>query len=270
MISKSSLKQISSTFLLLLLISLLGPSAAYADLIWSAHFADEEEISSSTVITTADNVISFTTAINEDNAGDFSPFSSDTIFSFEGAGQLGNQTQFLEASFNQEDNDPNDFLELQFAFGTAVQDLSFSVLDIDLGPDILLSTDTEFVDMVEIFVNDINVKTNPFWYGSLGSAIALDDETQADGFEGNDEADGTSTAGNLNLDFGGLAVNSVKFTYRSSDDAASNGILSNFPSGQSIGISNLSFNAVNVPEPSALSMLMMLCIGKLASRRRQL
>ena len=270
MLSKSNFKQIKPTLLWLLLISLLGPSAAQADLIWADHFSDEQEISSSTIITTPDNALSFSTQVIEDNAGDFSSFSSDTIFSFEGAGQLGNQTQFVEASFNQQDNDPNDFLEFQVNFGTEVQGLSFSVLDIDVGPNATLSTTPEFVDLVEVFVNDVNVKTNPAYFGALGSSLAADDEAEADGFEGIDEADGTSTSGNLNLDFGDLAVSSFKVTYRSSDDAATGGILTDLPAGQSIGISNLTFTTVSVPEPSAVPMMVLLSAGLLIRRRRRI
>ena len=269
MLPKSNFKQFSTTLLCFLVISLVRPPAAHADLVWSAFLTDEQEISSSTVVTTADNAVSFATAVTEDNSGDFSPFSSNTIFSFEGAGQLGNQTQYLEISFDQEDNDPNDVLELQLTFSNAVQGLSFSVLDIDVGPNILLSPDTEFVDLVEVFVNDINVKTNPALYGTLGSAFAVDDEAEADGFEGIAEAAGSSTAGNLDLDFGDVEVNSIRVTYRSSDDAAPNGLLNSFPSGQSIGISNLAFNTVAVPEPSAFSTFMLMSVGLIVSRRRQ-
>ena len=262
MLSMSKFKQINSTNLVVLLATLLVPPTAEADLVWDDHFTDEQEITNGFVLTTSDNVITTTVGITEDNAGDFSPFSSANIFSYEGNDQQGNQTQYAEMSFLQASDDPNDFLTFRLDFSSPVTDLSFSMLDIDQGPPSglgLLGPPT-FVDLVEVFVNDINVTTDPTWY-TVGSSNQLDDEAAADGFEGSDEADPDTTDGNVSFDFGVLDVNSLEITYRSSDDATGN------PSGQTAGVSNLSFNTVSVPEPSMFPV-MLLSAGLFARRRR--
>ena len=120
---------------LVAITSLLPLSSVQADLAWSTFFTDEDAISSATTLTTPDNGLSFTTAVNEDNTGDFSAFSSSNLFTYEGDGSSGGQTQYLEISFDQNSDAPDDFLELRMDFASAVQNLSFSVMDIDVGPD---------------------------------------------------------------------------------------------------------------------------------------
>ena len=260
----------NSYFKLIATILLIGfsPAATNADLVWSDFLSDEQEITNGMTFATTENVVTVGATVTENNTGDFSPFASSTIFSFEGDGLQGNQSQFIEMSFDQASNDPNDFLEFSLVFETAVQNLQFSVLDIDEGaasviglPPLITIGSPVFVDLVEVFVNGTNIKNDPALY-SLGSALVLDDEAEADGFEGDDEVDTSSTNGNLDLDFGLLEVESIRISYRSSDDAALD------PSGQIAGVSNLSFNTVAVPEPGAFSMLMLLSTGLMAPRRR--
>ena len=112
-----------------------------------------------------------------------------------------------------------------------------------------------------MFVNDINVRDIPGSF-TLGADNETADEGTAVGFRGTGEVDGTATDGNVVLDFGSLEVDSVSITYRSSANADTD------PAGQAIGISNLTFETVAVPEPGVFAVLGLLAPAAFLRRRR--
>jgi len=142
----------------------------------------------------------------------------------------GNHTGYVLVSLDNSSNDPDDRYTITLTFSKPVRGLQFSVLDIDTGTGSPLS----FVDGVEVFYNGANNVRNTA-IDTLGSAVVLDDETTIDGYEGNANVATTSTAGNLDLNFGTTLVSTVTITFMSSNDAAAD------PALQFIGISDLSF-----------------------------
>ena len=117
----------------------------------------------------------------------------------------------------------------------------------------------QFVDAVEVFYNGINIRTDPSLF-TLGSAVALDDESYMDGFEGIANPAANSANGNLNLNFGSALVNTITIRYFSSDDANNN------PQSQTIGLSDLLF--VAIPEPAAVGFAPLLLLALGMARRR--
>jgi len=161
-------------------------------------------------------------------------------------------------TFDNENDDPTDFIELTINFGPAgVSNLEFSILDLDG------SNQFNWDDGVEVSYNGTNVKTNPSLY-NIGSIIFLDNETYMDGFEaGNAGASSNQTTGNIDFDFGTDVVDSLTIKYFTTDDAIDN------PVSQFIGLSDLSFEAVAVPEPAATSLIVLGTLAGLGRRRRQ-
>ncbi|HPW33618.1 MAG TPA: hypothetical protein PLF92_11980 [Arenimonas sp.] len=142
----------------------------------------------------------------------------------------GNHTGYLLLSLDNDLNDPDDRYTVTLTFSRPVRGLQFTVLDIDVGT----GTPLSFVDGVEVFYNGANNVRNTA-IDTLGPGVILDDEAAINGYEGNATAAVTSTAGNLDLNFGNILVSTVTITFMSSNDAAAN------PSLQFIGISDLGF-----------------------------
>ncbi len=228
------------------------------DLLWESHFADEDAITNGSSVMAGSTLVTFLTQVVSDSDGgtfDLVAERSASFFSFE-SGTTGNHTGYLEMTFNNENNDPADYLELTMNFFAPVTNLRFSVLDIDGSPA------SSWDDGVEIFYNGINVRTDPSLY-SLGSIVFLDNETYMDGFEsGTTSAAANEVTGNINLDFGALDINSIMIRYRSTDDAVAN------PASQFIGISDLVFNPTAIPEPGGMVAVVAL-LAMIASPRRR-
>ena len=169
-------------------------------------------------------------------SGSFVPFAGTDFISYE-SGLLGNHPGYLNAGFDNADDDENDVITIRFLFNQPVVDLAFSLTDIDTG---------SWDDGVEVFYNfGTNTKGSAFVSFSTPPVFS-DNETYMEGYEGGGTSvASTSAAGNVDFDFGaggGVAVTELEFTYRSTDDANSN------PGGQLIGITDLDFNCDN-PTP---------------------
>jgi hypothetical protein len=231
--------------LITILFALHCPQPVRADLAWETVFTDEQAVNNGSQVTGGDTTVTFSTLVFSDSDGgtfDLGPGRNTSFFSFE-SGVTGNHTGYIELSFDNENNDPADYLELGLSFSQALTGFQFSILDLDA------TGGLNWDDGVEVFVNGVNVRTNPAWY-TFGSAVQLDTKPYLDGFEaGTTSAASTQTIGNVNFNFGSLNVNSISVRYRTTDDAVAN------PSAQFVGISDLSFTLAPVPEPVALPAL---------------
>ena len=241
---------------LVAITSLLPLSSAQADLAWNDHFTDEEAIDSTTTLTTPDNGLSFTTAVNEEQYRVISTaFSSNDIFTYEGAGSSGGQTQYLEISFEQNSNTRRmTFLQLSMDFDSGCPEPFVSPLWIlmsvpDSGLLGSLTCSPEFVRSGRSVCkrHQRAGHSRLFYVGSRQRNGQTKAQQLALGVTG--EVDGTSTDGNVVLDFGSLEVDSVSITYRSSANAEDG------PSGSGDWNQQIwSFETVgiSVPEPGAL------------------
>ena len=246
-------------FRLLFAIVLWGviASASRADLFWqSVGYSDEQGITNGSSLTGGGTTFTYATTIFSDFDGgtfDLDAGVNASYFSYEG-GVLGNDTGYLELSFNNRNNDPADYLELSLISSNPLQNVQFSLLGIDR------SAGGNYSDAVEVFYNGINVRTNPSFF-SFGASVGLDDESYMDGFEGIGTAAAGSTAGNLNFNFGSTFVNSLTIRYFTSDDSGNN------PPNQAIGLGDLQF--VAIPEPATVwCFVAALCLPCFAIRRR--
>ncbi len=85
----------------------------------------------------------------------------------------------------------------------------------------------------------MNAKTGTF--ETMGPAVARDDESFGDGWEGTASAASSSSDGNLAFDFGTLQVTAVRIVYFSGNDAGGGGFN---PSGQQLGISDVTYDKI--------------------------
>lgn len=149
------------------------------------------------------------------------------------AGTLGNHTGYGRLEINNNANDPNDKFTVTITFNQPVTNLEFSLLDIDR------RSGSSTSDAVEIFYNGSNNVQASTFVSSIGSAVALDDETYMEGYEGITASGPTQTIGNINLNFGATQITSVRFVFFTSDDSNAN------PFPQFMGISDLTYDLLS-------------------------
>lgn len=185
---------------------------------------DENAVASGTQFTIdgIDVTVNWSTTTD---GGSFVAFGGNDFVSYE-SGTNGNHTGFLNLGFDNDDDDPDDYITLSIVFSEAVKGLNFTVLDVD--------ADSDWDDGVEVFYNTTNTKTNSAFYIE-GAGVFADNESYMDGWEGSSsETQGTTDSeGNLVFDFGDNAVDSIVIKYFSTDDAPNN------PDGQEIGLADL-------------------------------
>ena len=167
----------------------------------------------------------------EINGGTFVP--ANQYFSSYEAGQRGAFFGYAELGFNNSADDYRDRLIFTMSFGKATSGINFTITDIDQ------AVDDSWDDAVEIFYTTAsgtyNIKTQPTYY-TLNSVVALDNESDIDGFEGIGNAEIGETKGNLLLDFKNESITSIRIEYFSTNDAISN------PEDQYIGITDITFD----------------------------
>lgn len=232
---------------------------ATANLTWEDHYTDEDPIADGSSIVANSTTVSFDATVFSDSDGgtyDLVAFRSTDFISYE-SGQTGGQSGNIELAFDNQNDDPVDYVELTLNFQPAVTALTFSVLDLDG------QQSSAWDDGVEIYYNGINIKTNPALY-TRGSIVFLDNESYMDGFEsGTTSAAAGETTGNVNVNLASLEIDSATIKYFSTDDAVAN------PSPQFVGISDLTFTPV--PEPTGLRLaLTSLCIAVCCRKRGSL
>jgi hypothetical protein len=240
----------------------LASSAVAGTLVWETEFLDDAAISGASV-TTADVQVDISTIVFSDNdsgGSDLSPFGSNTLFFKAEHGTTGNHAGYGFLGFNNLDDDPADYLEVTFLFSLPVEQLAFSLLDLDQRAQ---GGSSDFSDGVVVTYNGgTNVIVNPAFY-TLGPNVIVGDEGFGE-FEGLAHGDGdasgnSSTDGNIDFSFGSTAISSLTIRYFSTDDAPAD------PSGQLLGVSDLNWV---VPEP-ATGVLLATGMLFLAMQRRR-
>lgn len=239
-------------------------SAASADTFaWEDVYADEALINDGDSFVEQGLRLTFNTdAVSDNDSGafDLANFSGHAGFFTAEHGSTGAHNGFAMLGFDNVNDDPADYLEFTITFDQAVSFVQFSVLDMDS------QAGNGFDDGVEVFYNGaINVRSTPTVYSLPSVAqptVLVDNELGYEGFEGwnGRNAGPTETIGNIDFDFGTVAVTDITIRYFSTDDAQAN------PNAQLIGISDISWLPV-VPEPGT-GMLVALGLVVLGARRR--
>ena len=245
--------------------------ALAGSLIWEDEFVDEQSISGASIVSQDVQVDISTVVFSDNDSGglDLTVFGSEVdFFTFENTAQ-GTHTGYGFLGFDNSSNDPADYIEITFSFASAVENVTFSLLDVDQRAQ---GGATDFDDAVIITYNGtvdtggVNINTNPSNY-VLHPNVILGDEGFGE-FEGepvpgtNDGTSGNADA-NLDVTLGAAAVNSLTVRYFSTDDTQAD------PSQQLIGISDLSWTVViPVPEPRT-ALLVALGLIPMAARRRR-
>lgn len=232
----------------------------HADLIWENTYSDNEVIANGQQTVITGNVITYglSAVSDNDSGGNDLSFGASANYFYASHGELGGHDGFFNMVFDNTEDDPADYLEASLSFQNSVDNLQFSLLDLDSNfSGILILGSLDWHDAVEVFYNGSNIATAT----STGSNVQTDNESYMTGYESNgNNAAESSTIGNLAFDFTGTAINDITIRYRTTDDAKTN------PDSQRIGISDLSFVSA-VPEPS--SGFALLGTGLLAMRRRR-
>jgi hypothetical protein len=232
-----------------------SPSAAI-DLVWDDSFVDEQVIATGSQVTAGGVDVTLSWTVFSDSDGgtfDLVPQAGNADFLTFEASPLGNHAGLVQLSFDNQNDDPVDYVELTLSFSVPVYGLAFSLLDVDSA-----NGSADWDDGVLLTFNGgINIRSDPSLYtlpAVPAPAITLDDEAGYEGFEAwtNRTALDTQTIGNLDLDFGAVAVTFVTIRYFSTDDAISN------PAGQRIGVSDLYWE---VPEPGAAALVAIGILG---------
>jgi hypothetical protein len=235
---------------ILLAFPCLASSAAATTLVWESEFADDADISGAVVSTADAQVNILTTVVSDNDSGgnDLSPFGSNTLFFKADHGTQGTHAGFAFMGFDNLHDDPADYLEMTLLFSLPVKQLTFSLMDIDQRAQ---GGSSDFSDgLVVTYNGGVNVIGTPALY-TLGPNVIVGDEGFGE-FEGLAHGDGeatfsNSTDSNMDFDFGAISVSSITLRYFSTDDAPAN------PSGQLMGISDLSWTPT--PEPGTGALL---------------
>lgn len=238
------------TLLVGMLGSLATPQNGRADLVWESYgFGNGQAIADGTTVTasTGTGVTIGRSAFSDNDSGgsDITPGGNADFVTYQD-GQLGAQTGYLALSLDNLSNDPADYVEVSLGFDQPVTDLQFSLLDVDSNPG--------WDDGIEVYYNGLNARDNPSILAINGSYNAPDSQPGMHGWEGTGiNAGNGQTEGNIDFDFGTLAITSLTIRFFSTTDGRTD------PAAQEIGLSDLSFNA-STPEPSALA-----CMGLFAA-----
>lgn len=246
-------------FIVVLAGTLLPAHAAHADLIWRDHYRNNQAVSNGDVLTDSNGLgITVGTTVYSDSDGgtfDLTPYPGSDYFMYRNQ-KLGDVRRHLEFGFDNQNDDPADYIELALTFDSAVTNVNFTLLDIDSG---------SWDDGVEVFYNgNNNARDNSGISVTTGAYNGIDNESYMHGWEGYGlSADNNETFGNIEFDFGSIQLTSLRIRFFSTDDASSN------PGGQLAGLSDVTYTEA-VPEPSSIacSLVFMLVFGWIQSRHR--
>ncbi|MEM8963678.1 MAG: GEVED domain-containing protein, partial [Acidobacteriota bacterium] len=187
--------------------------------------ADEAAIPTGTTFSDGGTEMTITWSTVTDGGSFVAAFGADFL-SYE-AGSQGGEVGNACMGFNNGNDDPDDKVILSLGFSPPVTGLTLSLLDVDSGT---------FDDGVEIFANGVNQR-NSAAVVSIGSAVALDNETYMQGYEGIGTPVGTTSPnGNIDLDFTTTAMTTFRVEFFSTDDANAN------PGGQLVCLTDLDFD----------------------------
>lgn len=235
------------------ILLLLQSSASAASFTWETQYADgavlgdgDQRVQDGVIVTLGTSVVSD----SDGGTFDLALFPGDLGFQTVSHGQTGAHSGYARLAFDNQNDDPADYLTLTLSFGVALVGLQLSVLDVDSTPG------QGWDDGVEITYNGgSNVRSNASLYtlpAVVNPSVSLDNEAGYEGFEGwnGRNAASNQTIGNVALDFGATPITDVTIRYFSTDDADPN------PVAQLIGLSDLAWTSTAiVPEPSTASLL---------------
>lgn len=212
---------------------------------WSTlGIADENVIATGTTSTSA-GVTTTVTWSTVTDGGSFVAYAGNDFVSYEQDAQ-GGFTGYAQIGFDNSRQDADDKVTVDLTFSEAVTSLRFTLTDIDEG---------SWDDFVEVYYNTgsgfVNAKTGSFV--TLGPAVAADNESFGEGWEGTASAASTSTDGNAAFAFGALRITAVRIVYFSGNDAGGGGF---DPGGQQLGISDVVYDKV-MPLLSAMKTVAM-------------
>ncbi|NWG91577.1 MAG: hypothetical protein HXY21_03595 [Parvularculaceae bacterium] len=234
---------------------LLAPAHAQVSgiLDWAAlGIADEDAITSGTTATSA-GVTTTVTWSTVTDGGTFIAYAGNDFVSYEQDTQ-GGFTGYAQVGFDNSRQDDDDKVTVDLTFSEAVTNLAFTLTDVD---------QSSWDDFVEVYYDAgsglVNAKTGSFV--TLGSAVAADDESFGDGWEGTASVASSSSNGNAAFDFGTLQITAVRIIYFSGNDAGGGGFN---PGGQQLGISDVTYDKV-MPLLTALKTVSM--VGTVGNER---
>ena len=220
-------------WVILLSFGLTSPAAAQtATIDWeTANFPNLTRVPNPSTVRGSDGTTA-TISFNAVTSGSssFQPVYEDFLSYYNGS--FGGAVRPLVLAFDNSSYDPNDKITTDFVLNRSVRNLSFSVIDIDSG---------SFVDAIEVYYDDgsgtfVNAATNPaFW--TAGSAARRTNDATVNGWRGVANADGTSTAGDIQFSFGETSVKRIRIVYFSGPSSNSD------PVAQFAGISDFTYAA---------------------------
>lgn len=244
--------------ILRLVIFFLGvgvPPAFAQTFEWSSAGLFDGESIDGAVINATSGPVTMTASVNVVTDGDGGPINLDAFSaggegpaSYEDDGTFGGLTNYVQFGFDMTTCDTDDYFEIELDFSATVNNLEFTLADVDQG---------SWDDVLEFFADVdgfgvVNLKTlmtdtstgAPFL--SFGSDVEEDNETFADGYEGTTSIPASSTDGNIEFDSNGTAYafDSITIRYRSGDDGSGCG---GNPGAQLIGLGDVTFDGTTVP-----------------------
>lgn len=170
------------------------------------------------------------------NGGTFTPVYDNSFVGYY-SGQVGDATGVAVMAFDNGNWDTADKVTATITLGRAVTGLAFSINDINRAPFGEAFRDVVTVEYDTGSGSFQNLAGNSS-YWTAGSAIS----PNGSNFVGESSTSLTSTAGTLQVDFGGTTVTRIRITFNSDSyrwfDASQ-------PTAQQIGISGLAFNPVD-------------------------
>lgn len=220
---------------ILILLALLFATPAFSQtpgaLNWAGlGVADEAAIPSGSTQTSAGVGMTVVWSTVTDG-GAFIPSSGLDFVSYD-SGTQGGVAGYAQMGFDNSRQDPDDKVTLNVAFDEAVQNVQFTIVDIDQG---------SWDDFIEVFYDAgsgfVNARTGAFTT-SLGPSAAIDNETFGEGWEGVANAAATTTDGNIAFDFGALKIIAIRIVYFAGNDAGGGSF---DPGAQQLGVSNIAF-----------------------------
>ncbi|MBT8045661.1 MAG: isopeptide-forming domain-containing fimbrial protein [Pontiella sp.] len=218
---------------------LMAISVAAQDVIWANQgFADEQAIPANGVYAYNGGSVTVSWVVVESGggmnvypgSGTESGGGGDDYVSYESTGQIGGKDNIVVMSFNNDNDDPNDYVDVIYSFSEPQYGFKFTLLDIDSG---------SWDDGVEVTFNGtINLRDNPAWWSfenTVNATLIEDNETYFEGFEGagTGNALANEDRGNLICNVSGGPITTLRYRFFSTDDADAN------PAGQKVGFTDL-------------------------------
>ncbi len=224
-------------WVILLSFGLSSPAAAQtATIDWeTANFPNLNGVPNPSTVTGSDGTTA-TVSLNSvrRGSGSFNPVYGEFLSYYNGT--MGGASRPLLLNFDNSSYDPDDKITTDFVFSRSVRNLSFSITDIDNG---------QFVDAIEVYYDNgsgsfINAATNAaFW--SAGNAARRTDDAVVNGWRGVDNADSSSTSGDIRFTFNDTSVKRIRIVYFSYTGGS---WWSNNPSEQFAGISDFTYTVI--------------------------